>query len=420
MTIAPSDFGQASESALSNYFLTRYNLPQRDALYQRGRFGLTHINRDTEKLATGNAFKETIIVADGFSASPTWQDQTRYNPSKTYQWVVTDPFPLYGRLAFSALALKRSPLGALIDVKAKESEGVANGMLNTLELNIWSDTTGNAGQVATISGAGTTGSPFVVTMVNPSSVYNLQMNGTYTSNTAADGSGTSHTNEHFVFDIDPVDGIVFLVISANNASALAANDFLFLVGSAGIMMPGIQSFIPATPNQTLYGVLQTGSPALSGWRFPFIQSISATIQNVMAIMGRFVNREQAQYAVCLSTMDWLKLSQEREGRAIDNPSAAAKWGRDVLTVRTPFGPVDCIGIAPLSDGVGFVIDFSAWQLYSLGNLPHVVNEDGLTFVRGGVGAPDNITQGDLLAMQFRLWVNLLCLSPISNARFLTA
>jgi hypothetical protein len=124
--------------------------------------------------------------------------------------------------------------------------------------------------------------------------------------------------------------------------------------------------------------------------------------------------------VCLSTTDWLLLSMEREGRVFENPGAMQKWGLEGLTVRTPFGPITCIAIPQMADGRGYIIDWSSWKLYTLKNLPHVVDEDGMTFVRLGIDTPDGYKHGDAIAMQMRIWKVLLCLQPMSNATFPTS
>jgi hypothetical protein len=220
--------------------------------------------------------------------------------------------------------------------------------------------------------------------------------------------------------MDPIAGTVTLTRTVDNTSPLADNDYIHCVGSAGAYMPGIPTFIPATaPADTLYGVTRTGNPALSGWRFPFKASIGETIQRVFTKMGRWVNYTAGKFVCVLSTNDWLLLSLEREGRVIPDPSATQKWGLSGLVVNTGFGPITCIAIPQLKDGRGYVIDWTSWKMYTLKNLPHVIDEDGLTFVRGGTSTPDGYQNGDFLKMQFRIWKVLLCLKPMSNATFPT-
>lgn len=417
------NYGQANQSALAEYFIERYNLVGRDVEYQKNRPTLMAMPRDTEKLKQGNFFDETLRIANGFSGSPDWVEGNKgYQPSTKVKWRIGDPYAQYGRLSFDTLALARNNLGTLLDIKGAEADGVRDEMLNTLEFELWNDGTGARGQVTSHTGSFGTAGTAVMTLSTVSDVYNFPYGATLTGNTARDGSGTVHSDRYKVVDIDPVNGKVTVLNLTNpSASAIADNDYLFVAGSQAAYMPGIPTFIPATaPADTLLGVTRTANPALSGWRFPFKSSISETIQRAFATMGRWVNRAADRFVVCLSTTDWLLLSMEREGRVFENPGAMQKWGLEGLTVRTPFGPITCIAIPQMSDGRGYILDFTSWKLFTLKNLPHVVDEDGLTFVRGGIGTPDGYSQGDLIAMQFRIWKILLCLQPLSNATFPTA
>lgn len=410
------NYGQANQAGLADYFIERYNIVGRDVEYQKNRPTLGFLPRDTEQLKRGNYFDETLRIANGFSGSPDWVEGNKnYTPSKTVKWRVGDPYPQYGRLTFDTLALARNPLGTLIDIKGAEADGVRDEMLNTCEFELWNDGSGHRGTVSSLAGTATNR---VITLTNVGDVYNFPYGAILAPYTSG---GEARTDKYKVVDLDPVNGTVSADRVSGAANDLAATDKLYVVGSKDAYMPGIPTFIPsAAPSDTLYGVTRSGNPALSGWRFPFRSSISETIQRSFATMGRWVNRAAGKFVVCLSTTDWLLLSMEREGRVFEDPGAMQKWGLEGLTVRTPFGPITCIAIPQLADGRGYIIDWSSWKLYTLKNLPHVVDEDGMTFVRLGIDTPDGYKNGDALAMQFRIWKVLLCLQPMSNATFPTA
>lgn len=424
--MALTQFGTVNTTALAEYFIKKYNMVGRDAEYGKNRPTLSWVPRDTERLKQGDGFFETLKIGAGFSMSPGWQIGNLYhNPSTKVRWAVGDPYAQYGFVSFDNLALNRNNLGTLIDIKSSEADDVKEGMLNTAEFEMWNDGTGNRGQASAVSGTTT----IVITLAVPSDVYNFEYGMMIYGDTATIGSGgTTHTENYRVSDLDPQGGKVTAVrTTGGGGSALAANDFIFTLGSAGasattpVMMPGIPTFIPsAAPADTLLGVTRTANPATSGWRFPFKASISETIQRAFSFMGRWVNRSSGRFMVVLSTTDWLYLSMERESRVVPDPTAVQKWGLEGLTVRTAYGPITCVSVPQLKDGRGYIIDWTSWKLYTLKNLPHVIDEDGQTFVRGREGAPDTNANGDFIKMQFRLWKFLLCLKPMSNATFLTA
>lgn len=411
-------FGGANQVALAEYFIRKYNLVGRDAEYAKNRPTLAAIPRDTEKLKGGDSFFETLKLADAWGGTPDWQTGNQYySTSQKVRWQVTDPFAQYARITFDNLTMARNNTGTLIDLKASEVDGVRENMLNTCEFELWSDGNASRGVVSVLGGSAATR---VLTLATPSDVYNLP-HGTIFRGSSTAAGGTIRVDIYKVTAVDPVNAQITATRVSGAAGDLAANDFLHVVSSEAAYMPGIPLFIPATaPADTIYGVTRTGDPGLSGWRFPFVSSISETIQRSFAQMGRWVNRAANKFVVCLSTMDWLLLSMEREGRIFEDTSSMQKWGLDGLTVRTPFGPITCIAIPQMSDGRGYILDFTTWKLYTLKNLPHVVDEDSLTFVRGGIQGANDTNNGDFIAMQMRLWKVLLCLAPMGNATFPTA
>lgn len=424
--MAPSiNFGSVNTSALAEYFVKRFNMVGRDAEYTKNRPTLAMVPRDTERLKSGDGFYETVKVGKGYSSSPDWVlGNTYHTPSKKQRWLVSDPYPQYGFISFDNLALNRNNTGTLIDIKASEAEDVKEAMLNDCEFDLWNDGSGVLGQISG-TGLGGTEAARIVTLATPSDVFNFEYGMIVYGDVDATGAGSvEHTDRYRVTDLDPVGGKVMMTQVTNTASnELAASDFLFVVASRDARMPGIPAFIPSTdPADTLLGVVRSGNPATSGWRFPFKASKAETISRAFSFMGRWVNQAAGKFVVCLSTADWLELSFEREGRAAPtDPLAVQKWGLEGLSVRTSYGTITCIAIPQLKDGRGYIIDWTSWKLYTLKNLPHVIDEDGQTFVRGGVGTVlgSEHINGDFIKMQFRLWKILLCLKPMSNATFPT-
>lgn len=416
----------ATVAALSEYFVQRFNLAGKDAEYLKNRPTLKAIRRDSERMKRGSAFFETIRVSDAFSNSTDFfTGMSNYNVSQTFRWLVGTPFVQYGRLTFDGLFLQQNDTGTLIDVKSVEADGVRNGMLDTLERNIWQDGFGDLGQISVLGGSAAVR---IITLAIPSDVYNFLRGMPVVFNASRTAAGANRTDVYVVTSLNPVTGQVTLTRTSGAANDVAANDFAFVsgtkdtVGGIAQYMPGIPSFIPATdPADTLYGVTRNGDPGISGWRFPFEGSINETIQRAFSKMGRFVNRAAAQFAVALSTNDWLTLSLEPQSAIVRDPTAMQRFGVDALLVNTAYGPIPCIMIPQMRDGRGYILDWTSWVLYTIGNLPHVINDDGNVMLRLAPGNPSgNTLNGDGVEMRFRMWTVLLCNNPISNSTFLTA
>lgn len=417
------NFGSVNTAALAEYFVKRFNMRGADAEYQKNRRGLSWVPRDTEKLKQGDGFYETVKIGRGYSSSPDWVlGNTYHRPSKKMRWAVTDPYPQYGYVSFDNLALARNNMGTLIDIKESEAGDVREGMLNDAEFDIWGSGTGALGRVSVLGGTEPTR---ILTLETPSDVYNFEYGMIIYGDVDETGAGSDeHTDRYQVVDLDPVGGkITCTQVTDTGGEAMLANDYLFILGSRDARMPGIPQFIPATdPSDTLLGVTRSANPATSGWRFTYKASISETITRAASFMDRWLNKGEYRFMVCLSTADWLTLSLERDGKAApEDRDASQKWGVTALAVRTSFGTIPVVSVPQLRDGRGYIIDWTTWKLYTLKNLPHVIDEDGQTFVRGGVGtvAGNEHINGDFIKMQFRLWKILLCIRPMSNATFPT-
>lgn len=420
-----ADFTDANVTAAAEYFVRKFNLIASESEYQKEQFTLHNLPKDTEKFKKGDAFTETLVIADGWAGGPGWaKGNTYFFTSKKARWLVERPYAQYARMTFDNLLLARTPTGTLLDVQGKESDGVKANMLNTLEFEIWNDGSGNRGRIQTLGGSEATR---VVVLYNFADTYNFQHNMVVYGRTQGDGAGTAHSDAYRITDINPNAGQLTMVQLTNTAGQeLADEDYLYAYGSEANYMPGIPTFIPnADPADTLFGVTRTGDPATSGWRFTFKQSISYTIQYALTQMGKWLpmKRVGPKMVVVLGAFDWLMLSQEREGRVMEDPDSVQKWGLEGLKVRTPAGAVTCVTIPQLSDGRGYIIDWDSFCLYTLGNLPHVAMDDGKVFQRLGINDPaanaHPVTDGDGIEMRLRIWKLLLCRRPMSNATFPT-
>ena len=415
-------------SALAEFYVKGFSLASRQAQMQKNNTTLRMMDTDDTKLGSGSAFYVTIRTHQAYSASHTFEwGMNDYASQVGYQWLISGPKTLYGSIKLDGLALAQAERGALIDVKRTEIDDVTAGFANRIEQKLWGDTTGAIGVAASVA---TSGSTFTITLATLSDVYNFQVGMRIM---AADSAGANPKDETYVVTkLNYIDGKVVGTRENDLSTAVAANDYLYVRGDATLSIPGIPTFIPATlQSDTLLGVTRTGhGEYLQGWRVAFQGTIEATIKEIFSKMGRFVQRDKARYNVCLSYGDWLKLDDELGGRVYRTPDAAQKFGTESIQVRTPAGVVSCIPIAALKDGRAYVIDWSSWVLYRLKSLPHVVQDDGLTWLRMGAGtatpttnstttSTDNLS-GDGIMMRLRAWFHPLCTSPISNGTFPTA
>lgn len=431
----------ANLTALAEYYVKAFSLPQRQAQLMRKNPTLRMMNEDKTMLGKGDAFYVTMNTHMGNSASGSFQwGMYDYAPNKAYRWLVSGPKVLYGRITLDGLALAQARNGALIDIRKNEVDNVTTHFADRIEQKLWGDSGGSIGQISATASLGGSEPARVFTLANISDVYNFDVGMLLQFSTLSTG-GTLKKDAYKVTDIDLAAGTVAATQEQDNSASAptsaAASDYIFVRGDMDTSIPGIPTFIPATaPTDTLLGIARTGKGQyLTGWRFTFQGTIEATIKTAFSVMGRFVNREQARFNVCMSFGDWLKLDDELGGRVYRTPDSSQKFGTDAILVRTPAGVVPCIAIPVMRDGRAYIIDWSTWTLHSLNALPHVNMDDGNAWLRMhpgivtlGTGAADDSTattstspyNGDGIEMRLRAWFHPVCEAPIANATFPTA
>jgi hypothetical protein len=129
----------ATVSALSEYYVRRYNLANRDAEYQKNRWTLGRLKRDGSRLKGADVFYETVRVADAWSDSPDFATgMANFVNDKTFRWAVGgNLYPQYGRATFDGELLNRQGPATIIDAKGAAVDGIANNMLDSVEFQLW-------------------------------------------------------------------------------------------------------------------------------------------------------------------------------------------------------------------------------------------------------------------------------------------
>jgi hypothetical protein len=412
---------EATVTALVEYFRRIYSMPERTNMSLRKVPTLKNVPRDTKMLAGGEAFYEIMDALKPASASHSFSSgMTDYTPSKAYRWLVTGPKTIYGRLTFQGLALAQSPGGSFLQLKSQEAERDNDYMMERLEQVLWADGAGDIGRIAA-AGLGGSAATRVLTLANIEHAYNFQWGQILQANANRTGnSGTLRVDVYKVTGVNYVTGVVTADRISGAGGDWANNDYIYIRGDYDAASPGIPSFIPATdPTSSLFlGVDRSLFPNhLAGWRYDFQGSIEETIKFAFSKMGRFINTGAKKYAVCLSTTDWYTLEQELGARIVRDPDAEQTFGTGAIMVRTVFGVVPAIAVPVMTSGRGYILDFTTWKFHHLKGVPHIIDDDGNTFLRlpaEGTGA------GDGIEMRLRCWYHLTCVSPIANATFAAA
>lgn len=289
------------------------------------------------------------------------------------------------------LASRDNP-GAFLSNKTAEMDGLIDQMGDDLHIHLWGNGGGALGQRASIAGN-------VVTLVDKLSVYAFEVGMTIAASGDGDGSaGTENlrVGTTTVASVDPENGTITLA-NAASITTFTNNDYLFREGDffgataarqGANIMKGVQAYIVASsasiPN--LFGMVRTSNPIrLGGCRIAAADLTGRNAEERIKLLG---SRQTGSYRMkaftkgFLNPEDWqnLEISLNSRGiRALKDEST--RFGFMSLSVTTGGVTCDIIADRACPKGSFFGLRMENWKLWSMLDLIHPVNGDGLTILR---------------------------------------
>lgn len=311
------------------------------------------------------------------------------------------------------MALARNNLGAFLENKLAETDGLYEQIADNLHIHLWGNGGGAIGQRASAA-------TNVITLVDKSDVFAFEVGMTVVASSADGSSGSDalRTGSTTVASVQADDGTVTLT-SAAAISSFADNDYLFRAGDffgnvgAGIIK-GVQAYITATNSPAaLFGMTRTSNPTrLAGCRVASGDLTGQNIEQRIKMLGAYMGgRYKAKIGTdgYLNPEDWQTLEillNSRGIRSLDDDRT--KFGFRVLEVVMGGQNVRIYADRACPKGTFFVLRNENWKLWSAMELIHVAQADGLTLLRKG-------TTNDY---EYRLesWPQLACNAPLYNGR----
>lgn len=285
------------------------------------------------------------------------------------------------------LASRDNP-GAFLSNKTVEMNGIIETASDSMHKHVWGNGGGALGQRKSIS-------TNTVTLVDPATVYAFDEGMTVVASGDGDGSaGTENlrTGSTTVASKDPENGTITLT-SAAGITSFADNDYLFrqgdFFGSSGAgIIKGVQAYIVASSASvpTLFGMTRTSNPIkLAGCRIGSSDLTGRTTEERIKKLGaRMVGYYKMKMfdKGFMNPEDWqdLEISLNARGiRALEDTST--KFGFMSLRVTAGGQNVDIIPDYGCPKGTFFGLRMGTWKLWSMLDLIHTVNGDGLTILR---------------------------------------
>lgn len=412
MSISANVFSGSFTTALTAFFKTRYPQRKVENLVDYGKPFLESLGRSDELTGIQTVIPMQLDVPQGLSVSlRTAIDND--SPVFGKNWTITPASYYMGmRLDAKTLMAAKNDQGAFFRLRERQFEGILDQFGLELEKHLWGAGTASLGTINTDPGTATT-----LTLAEPADALAFHINMVvrfYDDSSGAPGTervGGTRT----ITGVNLSTGV--LTFSAALDAALDAGDHICRDGDVNAVVKGIQAWIPSSdPTDTFFGLARTLYPQmLGGWRQDYLGSIEESAKKLDSVMRRVSHKPKVLW---LSYSNWSRLEIELGARAIrQDDGGQGKFSRPSLLMTSPGGVVTVKAGPFVPENAGFMLEPSSWKLMSLGSVPHMVQDDGLSARVIGVASRDGSLAEDGVEMRWRAFMQLVCLNPFANGRF---
>lgn len=411
MSIAANVFSGSFTTALTSFFKTRYPQRKVENLVDYGKPFLQDLGRSDELTGIQTIIPMQLDVPQGLSVSlRTAIDND--SPVFGKNWTISPASYYMGmRLDAKTLMAAKNDQGAFFRLRERQFEGILDQFGLELEKHCWGAGTATLGN--------TTADPGTNTYFDVSTGDALSFHINMLVRFYADSSGVPGTER--AGGTRTVTGVNFATgrvsVSAAMDAAVGSGDHVCRDGDVNAVIKGVGAWIPASdPTDTFFGLARTNYPQmLGGWRQDYLGSIEESAKKLDSLLRRVSQRPKTLW---LSYSNWNRLEIELGARAIrQDDGGQGKFGRPSLLMTCPGGPVTVKAGPFVPETAGYLLDMPSWKLMTLGEAPHIVQDDGLTARVIGVASRDGSLAEDGVEMRWRAFMQLVCLNPFANGRF---
>lgn len=294
--------------------------------------------------------------------------------------------PHYNDFAFAyisgdAIESAKGDENALIDILTGEIDGAIISATRSLSIAEYKNGGGARGQIA--SGQATA----TITLSNPFDVTNFEQ-GMVLQTSVTDGtSGAVKAGSVTLTAMDRDLGTLTASAAwSAGIGTVAANDFIFMNGDFGAMMPGLLGYLPTTAptaGDSFFTVDRSSDTVrYAGMR---IVGGGAPYEETILVAAARLSREGSKPDLLLmNPEDWANLEKALSAKVIydrvvafDEPSI----GFEAIKMRGPKGPIKVVADVNCPKGTGFMLQTNTWTLLSIGKAPKIFNLDSLEMIR---------------------------------------
>lgn len=294
--------------------------------------------------------------------------------------------------------------GAFAAAVKRVTDQAIRVMRNTICSQLFRSGTGSIGQISTITSG-------VIQLVNIPDAQQFWVNQTLQA--ASSDGGSPRAALGYVIAVDRGAGTVTVASSglggsAGTPSGWTTSDYLLVQGDSNLAASGFLAWVPTTaPTSTaFYSVNRSVDTLLGGTRYDG-SSLSIQEALVNAAVQVFNQADGAPNLCFMNPISFAALEQSLGGQVrYENMQSPAGVGFNAIKIRGPQGEIAVIPDRNCPSAKAFLIESDTWQVCSLDGLPHIIDDDGITWRR-----VENEDSGELRVAAY--W-NLACKAPGRN------
>jgi hypothetical protein len=286
-------------------------------------------------------------------------------------------------ISSEAIMASESSAGAFLRLSVGEIDGALDSLKRSLAWSIYGDGSGTLGAVASVTSA----NPCVVTLTNAEDIVRFEVNQTVEIRSGATVRtlGAANPASAVITAVDRDNGKITLNVDNSGAGSQAvANDTINVVGDYGVLLTGLQGWIPSTSptSSTFFNVNRTVDPTrLGGVR---VTGTGKPMDECLVDAARRLGREggSPDYAF-MSFGKYSTLEKTLGSRVVYDDVEVGGIGFRSIKISGPSKPIQVLADRDCPDAQGYLLTLDTWGFYSLKEPVQILDLDGNKMLRDG-------------------------------------
>ena len=334
--------------------------------------------------------------------------QANVTPDQTKAFLLT-PKKTYGIQTFDMLAMlaANSDDATFLKQTTDAVDAVARAVGRDVAFKIWRNFGGARGRIAVGGVAGA-----VLTLENPGDIVNFEFGMRLRQSTTDGTSGALGAGNQTIVGLNRRAGTITLSAGTN----FLAQDYLFMDGDFGLGCNGVAGWIPTTAptvggGDSFLGVDRAADSRLYG-QYLDAATLNLSTEEAIGQMDVQISREGGKVShVFINPIDFGDFRNQLSSQAIYDKAASADRANVSFTVLKYAGVKGDISIVSDADCPQkqlLVSQLDTWVLKSVGEVPHISNANGDSWVQ--------MSAEDSAELRQAAYFEVGCYAPAYNGR----